>query len=356
MAAPTPIRASTQQHLDIKDILENLVLLKDGSAAMVITTTAVNFGLLSESEQDAIIYAYAGLLNSLTFAIQIFIRSNRKDISGYERLLSEQEIRSPKPENKERIRKYREFVEETVRQRNVLDKKFYIIIPFFVLELGVAKSATALAKGGRSGLPFPKDYIISRAKMTLEPKRDHLLHQLSRLGLRARQLTTKELIQLLFEIYNPDSARGQQLASPEEYQTPIVQPAVAFQESPQITVPDEKSRETEASTSPTPSPMQPIPTSTPPQEPSPSTSQPTSQTIPEEPKPEIQSQEELKEADSSSLKTTPAKTGPMADPIQTPSPPLINEPQPEDKTTNQPESDTTQNAQALIDDVLKMKK
>jgi len=240
MAAPTPIRATTQEHLDIEDIIENVVLLKDGSVAMVITTTAVNFGLLSESEQDATIYAYAALLNSLTFAVQILIRSSRKDISGYEKLLTEQETRTVSPENRDRIRKYREFILETVRQRNVLDKKFYIVIPFSVMELGVAKSATALAKGASRSLPFPKDYIIKRAKMTLEPKFDHLAHQLGRLGLRARQLTTKELIQLMFELYNHDSAHGQILASPEEYETPLVKPAVAFQENPQIVGPEEK--------------------------------------------------------------------------------------------------------------------
>jgi hypothetical protein len=238
---PVPIQATTQEHLDIEDIVENLLLLKDGSAAMVITTTAVNFGLLSESEQDATIYAYAALLNSLTFPVQILIRSSRKDISAYEKLLVEQEKRTPSPENKQRIKKYREFIQETVRERNVLDKKFYIVIPFSVLELGVAKSATAIAKGSRRGLPFPKNYIIKRAKMTLEPKYDHLVHQLARLGLRARQLTTKELIQLMFEIYNPGSAQGQILASPEEYGTPLVKPAIAFQESPEITEPGKKS-------------------------------------------------------------------------------------------------------------------
>ncbi len=237
MPTPQPIRAATQDHLDIEEITDNLVLLKDGSVAIILIATAVNFGLLSESEQDATIYAYAGLLNSLTFPIQIFIRSNRKDITGYEKLLTEQETKATKPENKERIRKYREFIGETVRQRNVLDKKFYISIPFFILELGVAKSASAITKKKEKGLPFKKEYILSRAKMTLEPKRDHLIHQLSRLGLKAQQLNTRELIQLLFDIYNTESSHGQNLASSEEYETPIVQPAVAFRESPQITIP-----------------------------------------------------------------------------------------------------------------------
>lgn len=239
MPTPQPIQASTQDHLDIKEVTDNLVLLKDGSVAMILTTTSVNFGLLSESEQDATIYAYAGLLNSLTFPIQIFIRSNRKDITGYEKLLTEQENKATRPENKERIRKYREFIGETVRQRNVLDKNFYISIPFHILELGVTKSATAITKQKEKDLPFKKEYILSRAKMTLEPKSDHLIHQLSRLGLKAQQLNTRELIQLLFNIYNAESAHGQNLASSEEYETPIVQPAVSFRESPQITSPQE---------------------------------------------------------------------------------------------------------------------
>lgn len=298
MAAPTPIQATTQEHLDIEEIVENLIVLKDGSCAIVITTTAVNFGLLSESEQDATIYAYAALLNSLTFPIQVLIRSSRKDISGYEKLLSEQESRTINPENRERIRAYREFIQETVRERNLLDKKFYIVIPFSVLELGVAKSATALAKGTRRGLPFPQDYIVNRAKMTLEPKFDHLAHQLGRLGLRARQLTTRELIQLMFEFYNPDSAQGQILAAPEEYETPLVKPAVAFQETPQIVAPEEKKPYQAAAPITKPNTAMPVSPSTGPAKPSPpepslaqpnlKSSQPISAPLPESPREGVQ--------------------------------------------------------------------
>ena len=76
-----PIRASTQDHLDIEDIADDGIILKNGSAAIVLTVTALNFGLLSEKEQDAMIYAYAALLNSLTFSIQIIVRSRSTDIS-----------------------------------------------------------------------------------------------------------------------------------------------------------------------------------------------------------------------------------------------------------------------------------
>jgi hypothetical protein len=70
---------STQEHLDIEDIRDDVVLLKNSNAAAVVQTSAVNFDLLSEEEQDAMIFAFASLLNSLTFPIQILIRSKRLD-------------------------------------------------------------------------------------------------------------------------------------------------------------------------------------------------------------------------------------------------------------------------------------
>src|SRR4030065_2704496 len=75
--------ASTQEHLDIEDIRDNLVILKNGNAVFVLQTTAVNFDLLSESEQDAMLFAFAALVNSLTFPIQILIRSKRADVTNY---------------------------------------------------------------------------------------------------------------------------------------------------------------------------------------------------------------------------------------------------------------------------------
>lgn len=199
-----PIRASTQEHLDIEDIRDDLVILKDGSCILILTTTAINYSLLSEKEQEATIYAYAALLNSLTFSVQIVIRSEKKDVSGYVKLLDRAEKKETKPKVKEQIKKYKKFIKETVAKNEVLDKEFYLAIPMSALELGVAQTLTSVLRRKR-GLPFPKEYILEKAKTLLYPKRDHLLRQLSRLGLKGRQLTTQELIQLFFKIYNPEA-------------------------------------------------------------------------------------------------------------------------------------------------------
>ncbi len=219
-----PIRASTQEHLDIEDVQDGIIILKDGSCCLVIATTAINFGLLSEKEQEATIYAYAGLLNSLTFSIQIVLRSQRKDISGYLELVKRAEEKETKKEIKEQIQKYRQFIEETVAKNDVLDKKFYLVIPMSALELGVKQALTSAFS--RKKLPFNKDYILQKAKTNLYPKRDHLRRQIARLGLKGRQLNTQELIQLLFNVYNPE-IKGQQLTAAEQYQTPLVEPAMA---------------------------------------------------------------------------------------------------------------------------------
>lgn len=185
-----PITASTQDFLDIEDIVADLLILKDGSACMVLVVSAINFDLLSEREQDATIYAYAQLLNSLTFSIQIVITSTQKDISDYVKLLEERLTKVKSPLLYEQMTKYRDFIKTVVRQGNVLDKKFYVVIPFSSLELGIKVR--------------PKIEIAQRASANLAPKRDHLIRQFARIGLRSRQLTSGELLQEFFNYYNRD--------------------------------------------------------------------------------------------------------------------------------------------------------
>src|SRR3989338_10110562 len=158
MAQPTstPIRATTQEFLEIEDVLEDVVLLRSGAAALVIETSAVNFGLLSEEEQDALIYAYASFLNSLSFPLQIVILSKSMDISSYIEYLIGMESKVNNNVLKDRIQHYREFILSTIRENRVLEKKFYLVIPFSPLELGIKEAFSV--SGKKKKLPFAKDY------------------------------------------------------------------------------------------------------------------------------------------------------------------------------------------------------
>lgn len=199
-----PIRSSTQQFTEIVDIDRDLVLFRDGSVALIIATTAVNFGLLSEKEQESIIYAYAGLLNSLSFPIQILIQTKHKDISAYLKLLEDQETKQRNPNLTKSIHGYRLFVASMVKEKEVLDKKFYIVLPFSTIELGI--SSSLLFRPKQAGLPYEKSYIFDKAQTVLLPKKDHIIRLLARVGLHATQLNTDALITLFFTMYNPGSS------------------------------------------------------------------------------------------------------------------------------------------------------
>ncbi|MFA6518192.1 MAG: hypothetical protein WCV93_00890 [Candidatus Shapirobacteria bacterium] len=224
------IRGTTQDHLPMEDVIDDVVLMKNGECAAIMQVSSVNFDLLSEREQQAMVYAYGGILNSLNFPIQIVIYSNTKDVGFY---LSNLKIAEEKQTNgllKTRIQSYRKFIEETVRKNDVLSKSFYVIVPFSILELGI-KSAQSSITGSfklpfgnhnkQTELPFEKNYIIEKAKASLKPKKDHIIRLFARLGLEIKALNTKEIIELLYKIYNEDTAANQKLQT-LNYDAPVV--------------------------------------------------------------------------------------------------------------------------------------
>lgn len=199
----TPLTASTQEFLPIADISDDVVLYRDGGAALVMESTSLNFSLLSEKEQEAVIAAYAALINSLSFAVQIVVRTQRKDISSYINYLDENAKKIKNPKLYQLLQGYRNFILESIKKKNVLGKKFYIVIPFSQLELGVTKALFSTTRR-RGPLPFPKSYVVKKAKVVLYPRRDHLIRQTGRLGIRLKQLTTSELIELFYSVFNPE--------------------------------------------------------------------------------------------------------------------------------------------------------
>ncbi len=224
------IKGTTQDHLPIEDIVDGVVILKDGSCAMIMQISSVNFDLLSEKEQSALVSAYGGILNSLNFPIQIVIKSSTKDVGSYLKNLTDAENRQVNKLLKERIKSYRKFIEDTVKKNDVLSKSFYVVVKFSSIELGItgggAKTLTTLLplpKNGlvKTGLPYPKNQILEKAKANLEPKRDHLIRLFSRLGLEIKPLTNKESIELFYKIYNEEVVVNQKLQT-TNYQNPIV--------------------------------------------------------------------------------------------------------------------------------------
>lgn len=203
----SPIKATTQTFIEIEDVKDDILLMKDFSGCIVIEIGAVNFWLLSQEEQASIIYAYGSLLNSLSFPVEILILSKRIDISSYIEYLDGKIKQQQNSIIKNRLMNYKEFIKNIVKKNTVLEKRFFFTVPFNPLELGVSGVNT---KG------LNKEYVISRAKTSLYPKRDHLLRLLAKVGLRATVLQKQELVDLYYNLYNP-SATGRQLAPVDSY-------------------------------------------------------------------------------------------------------------------------------------------
>lgn len=179
--------STTQQHLIISDIRDDIVFLKSGGGAMVLGVGAVNFGLLSQREQAAIMAAFAQMLNSLSFPIQIVIISQQLNITSYLQILDLAKAKQTNPLLAEMMNLYRQFIQTTIKENEVLDKKFYIVIPLFSLELGLVPTRQAL---------------MQKVKTVLLPRRDQVTRALNRIGLKNLQLTTDKLVELFFTFYN----------------------------------------------------------------------------------------------------------------------------------------------------------
>lgn len=209
---------TTQQHLLISAVKEDILILKNNGGALVLQVSAVNFGLLSDREQMAIISAFAQMLNSLSFSIQIVIFSERLNISSYLNLLDKAQKSQTNPLLSGLIANYRQFIQATIKENDVLDKKFFLVIPLYALELGLTAS---------------KESLQQKIKTVLLPRRDQIIRQLNRVGLKATQLTNQKLIELFYDIYNGQLVENIQLSQEINLKQPPVLTQQPSQPPPQ---------------------------------------------------------------------------------------------------------------------------
>lgn len=196
---------STQKFIEIIDVYEDILILSSGNATLIIEVQATNFDLLSQAEQNAKIYAYSSLLNSLSFPIQIVVRSRQLDISSYINLLDQEQTKTPNEALSKQIGLYKKFVTELVKKNTVLDKKFYIAIPYSSLEKGLLGAKQAVGADSIKNLEI-------QAKSALHSKADALHNQLSRIGLKSKTLVREDLLKLFYEIYNDASIHQSHVA------------------------------------------------------------------------------------------------------------------------------------------------
>lgn len=197
---------STKHLVDIADIIDNIVILKNGSLRTVIEVSSINFELRSEGEQVAILQNFQRFLNSTDFPLQIVVNSRKLDIEDYVKLIDKSVESLTSELLKIQAAEYSKFIKELADLSNIMSKKFYIVVPFYVFETpskaGITQSLKSIFK--------PSSVAKQIKPEQLETYRNQLLQRvelvfdgLVGLGLKTRLLEGPELMNLYYGLYNP---------------------------------------------------------------------------------------------------------------------------------------------------------
>jgi len=207
---PKQQKVSTQQFLEIDQIREGIVVLKNKALRGVLMVSSLNFALRAEEEQSAIISQFQSFLNSLDFTCQMIVQSKKINMTGYLEKLKEIEQKQTNELLKEQIAAYQQFIQEVVsgappagKYGEIMTKSFYVVIPFTLLE-SQAPSSKQMLKAPK--IPQLTDEAFKRCKQQLWQRMEFVALGLRRVGLQAVPLTTTELIELFWSLHHPKEA------------------------------------------------------------------------------------------------------------------------------------------------------
>lgn len=212
---------SAQKYLDLSEIREDLVLLKDGTLRAVLAVSSINFALKSMDEQNAIVQAYMGFLNSIDFPIQVVIQSRKMNIDGYLRQLDQNEKTLGSDLLKGQIRDYKDFIKQLVKMGDIMQKRFYVVVPYSAItqNAGQKKMSERFTDifSPRVGIKL-SDERFQKYKFEISLRVNQIIAGLSSMSLNAVQLDTQSLIELYYTVYNPELFEHERLANLNELQ------------------------------------------------------------------------------------------------------------------------------------------
>lgn len=206
------LQNSTQKYLDIASIQQDMVILNDATVRAVLLVSSINFDLKSEDEQQAIISAYVGFLNTLNYPLQVVIQSRPLNIDEYLERLKAQEKEHTNELLRMQIADYRQFITELLTLEKIMSKKFFVVVPYS--EVGNTKKSFTK----RIGAIFSTAKIVKLSRKKFEEVSKELDQNcnaiqagLQSLGLNTQRLDTQALIELYYNSYNPDLFQKQPL-------------------------------------------------------------------------------------------------------------------------------------------------
>lgn len=203
---------STQSHLNFAEVRDGVVIMRDGSLRMIVMCSPTNYDLKSGGEKEAIEFAYQGFLNGLHFPIQICIQSRKIDLDGYLDKLDQMMADQPNPLLAELMEDYIFNVRDLLNVANIMDKKFFVVVPYYVIE--EAKGNVFKQIAGTLGGPkdvSQTDQQFAQRKSELVLRTNMVAQGLAGIGVRAAVLKTQEVIELYYGSYNVDESQNQAL-------------------------------------------------------------------------------------------------------------------------------------------------
>ncbi len=209
--------ASMQEFLNISEIKDGVVVLKDGSLRTVLAVSSINFDLKESTEQEAIIFAFQRFLNTLDFPLQIMVSTRKFDIKPYLNTLDRRKKVEQNALMRKQIEDYMGFVKNLINVSNIASKSFYIIVPFYVVETKkdsfVGKLLAAMKP---KKMIYQKREEFETYKNQLFQRVSEIKSSLAGIGLRIAPLNTQELIEMYYNFYNPSEFEHVKVAPLEE--------------------------------------------------------------------------------------------------------------------------------------------
>ncbi len=199
---------ASQQFVKIKDIRDGVVYLKNGGLRQVLIVSGINFELKSEGEQGAILANFQRFLNSLDFGVQFFVHSRKVNIARYLANMEEHKKEETNELLRVQIEEYINFVRNFIEENAIINKNFFVIVPYDPVALS---SGAKGILGGLFGRGLGNE--VKRTKETTEEENaaqlkervTQVIEGLAAIELRAVPLENEELVELFYNLYNPQA-------------------------------------------------------------------------------------------------------------------------------------------------------
>lgn len=182
--------------------------------------SSVNFALKSEDEKNAVLSSYQEFLNSLTFPIQLLSTSQKLDLTNYLESVKKSGAVQTNQLLKLQADEYVSFVQQLLEVANIMEKRFYVVVPYYPTGVDMIPGASALFKK-KDRSPVAGNFNENRKN--LEERTEIIIQGLTSLGLRAVALGTEDLLELYYASYNPDTAKNHQVGNISDVDAQIVQ-------------------------------------------------------------------------------------------------------------------------------------